>query len=85
MDHIAATTSFYTDLAGQAESKAEISIRHLARAPVWSYYRLGEVLVTTLYPQTLDSQAPPAMVFATDGETGQFFVSQFDSCWAEAK
>jgi hypothetical protein len=79
------TASFYRGLQQDGGDGATIEIRHLVRAPVWAYYRLGGTIVTTLYPASLAS-APtvPAMVFDSRGSTGQFFVKQFEACWAEA-
>ena len=79
------TAEFYGDLARIAGAGTTIDIRHLVRAPVWGYYRLGATIVTTLYPASLASTPTvPAMVFDAGGTTGRFFVDQFEACWGEA-
>jgi hypothetical protein len=79
------TAAFYKGLGENAGDGTTVEVRHLVRAPVWAYYRLGGTIVTTLYPASLVS-APsvPAMVFDGRGSTGQFFTKQFEACWDEA-
>ncbi len=78
------TAGFYRGLMTSAGQNTTVEVRHIRRAPVWGYYRMGATVVATLYPSALAS-APgvPAMVFEDRGQTGQFFGTQFELCWDE--
>jgi hypothetical protein len=85
-ERINETRRYYDEeLRARAGEGTEIAVRHLSRAPVWSYYGMGQTVVAVLYAQSLTS-APevPAMVFTKGGDTGRFFAGQFDACWNEA-
>lgn len=79
------TSGFYAGLQRTGGENTTVEVRHIVRAPVWGYYRMGATVVATLYPSSLAS-APgvPSMVFEDRGEVGRFFRGQFDLTWSEA-
>lgn len=85
-ERVTETATFYRGLATNSGSNTSVTVRHVVRAPVWAYYRMGFTSIVTLYPASLASTpGVPAMVFDDRGETGKFFRSQFDSCWDDGK
>jgi hypothetical protein len=85
-ERINETASYYEGLQARAGGGSSVAVRFISRAPVWSYYRLGAIVVATLYPASLAS-TPEVTAFVVEerGEMGQFFTNQFEACWTEAQ
>jgi TIR domain len=80
----AAEEEFLTVASG-AEETASLAVLRIARTPLYTYYRVDDIVVVTPYHHGFDRRAVPTLVLERYGMLGRFFDADFDALAGRAE